>query len=133
MRCHRDKTYKSHVHPGSLNRPARTLQQHQKQEPLLPDDGQNTLEKRISLPPLHVCVYLLVKKGPEHWQRDVQQQHPQHHLDLLDQTLLLGCRSTDAEPEQSKTGELSLPSTVPRPSPTSASCPGRALTSASGF
>lgn len=36
-----------------------------------------------------VWTYLLVEQGPEHWQRDVEEQHPQHHLDLLDQTFLL--------------------------------------------
>lgn len=53
--------------------------------------------KGLASPELCVCTHLLVKKGPEHGQRDEKKQHPQHHLDLPDQTLLLRCRRTDVE------------------------------------
>lgn len=32
--------------------------------------------------------YLLIEQGPEHGQRDVENQDVQHHLDLLDQPFL---------------------------------------------
>lgn len=36
--------------------------------------------------------YLLIEQGPEHGQRDVEDQNAQHHLDLLDQAFLMGER-----------------------------------------
>lgn len=39
-------------------------------------------------------MYLLIKQSPEHRQRDVEHQNPQHHLNLLDQTLLLTHKRT---------------------------------------
>lgn len=43
-------------------------------------------------------MYLLVKQSPEHRQRDVQHQNPQHHLNLLDETFLLTHKHTDTSP-----------------------------------
>lgn len=42
-----------------------------------------------------VFTHLLIKQSPEHWQWDVEHQNPQHHLNLLDQMLLLTHKYTD--------------------------------------
>ena len=39
--------------------------------------------------------YLLIEQSPEHWQRDVEHQDPQHHLNLLDHTLLFTHKRTE--------------------------------------
>lgn len=41
--------------------------------------------------------YLLIEQGPEHGQRDVENQNAQHHLDLLDQAFLIGVNKDKVE------------------------------------
>lgn len=36
--------------------------------------------------------YLLVEQGPEHGQRDVEEEHPEDHLDLRNQEFLVPSR-----------------------------------------
>lgn len=89
--------------------------------------------------------YLLIEQGPEHGQRDVENQNAQHHLDLLDQAFLIGVNRDKVEgdgegevrPEGLQLGceflhgRAQLPSTCPRPSPASGPAEARPLTSAS--
>lgn len=91
--------------------------------------------------------YLLIEQGPEHWQRDVENQNAQHHLDLLDQAFLIGVNRDKVEGDGEGEGEfrpeglqlgceflhgrVQLPSTCPRPSPASGFSEARPLTSAS--
>lgn len=79
--------------------------------------------------------YLLIEQGPEHGQRDVENQNAQHHLDLLDQAFLMGVNRDKVEGDGDGEGEFrpeglqpgceflqgraQLPSTCPRPSPAS--------------
>lgn len=41
--------------------------------------------------------YLLVEQGPEHGQRDVEEEHPEDHLDLRNQEFLVPSRGRENE------------------------------------
>lgn len=41
--------------------------------------------------------YLLVEQRPEHGQRDVEEEHPEDHLDLRDQEFLVPSRRREKD------------------------------------